>query len=71
VNLVLAGTWDNAQALASYRGPMDVFGAANDQIINVRHARALAESRPQAKFQLMGGGHNDWTAQPEVRIRNP
>ena len=71
VSLVLAGTWDNVEALAGYRGPMDVFGAANDEIINVRHARALAQSRPQARFQLISGGHNEWPAQREVRIRNP
>lgn len=70
-NLVLAGTWDNVDALSTYQGPMEVFGAREDRIIDVRHARALAQSRPQAKFHLIEGGHNDWAGQPEVRIRNP
>jgi len=71
VNLVLKGTWNNVEALAAYQGPIDVFGARQDRIIDVRHARTLAESRPQAKFHLIEGGHNDWAAQPTVRIRNP
>jgi hypothetical protein len=50
---------------------VDVFGAETDQVINVRHAQALAASRPQAKFHLLRGGHNDWSTQPEVEIRNP
>jgi uncharacterized protein len=67
---VLAGTWNNAAALANYKGPVEVFGARNDQIIHVRHAQALARSRPQATFHLIDGGHNDWARQPAVRIRN-
>jgi uncharacterized protein len=71
MSLVLAGTWNNLQALSSYHGPIDVFGAERDEIINVRHAQALAASRPQAKFHLIRGGHNDWSTQADVRIRNP
>lgn len=68
---VLAGTWNNAAALAQYRGPLEVFGAKGDEVIHVRHAQALAKSRPQAKFHLIEGGHNDWASQPGVRIRYP
>jgi pimeloyl-ACP methyl ester carboxylesterase len=73
VGLLLAGSWDNVQALAHYDGPMDVFGARRDEVIPVRHARALAASRPQAKLQLIDGLHNEWSSQrdPPVRIRNP
>jgi pimeloyl-ACP methyl ester carboxylesterase len=67
---VLAGTWTNAAALAGYQGPLEVFGARHDEIIPVRHAQALAKSRPQATFHLIDGGHNDWASQPAVRIRN-
>lgn len=70
-NPVLAGTWNNAEALANYHGPLDVFGAQNDEVIHVRHARTLARSRPQANFRLIRGGHNDWARQPELLIRNP
>jgi len=37
----------------------------------VKHARALAASRPQAKFHLIRGGHNGWSRQPGMRIRCP
>jgi hypothetical protein len=68
---VLAGTWNNVAALKNYQGPLDVFGAKNDKVIQVRHAQALANSRPQSKFHLIDGGHNDWASQPGVRIRYP
>lgn len=71
MSLLLAGSWNNVEALSSYNGPIDVFGAEQDEVINVRHAQALAASRPQAKFHLIRGGHNDWSAQPDVQIRNP
>ena len=71
MGLLLAGSWNNAEALANYHGPMDVFGAADDDVIDVRHARALAASRPQAKFHLLPGGHNGWSRQPDLRIRCP
>lgn len=70
-SLMLAGSWNNVEALAAYQGPIDVFGARGDQVIDVRHAQALAASRPQAKFHLVHGGHNDWSHQADVRIRNP
>jgi hypothetical protein len=71
MSLLLRGAWNNVEALSNYHGPMDVFGAERDEIIDVRHARALAASRPQAKFQLIPGGHNQWADQPALRIRNP
>lgn len=70
VGLLLAGSWNNVEALANYHGPMDVFGASDDQVIHASHAQALAASRPQARFRLLKGGHNDWSVQPELLIRN-
>lgn len=69
VGALLAGSWNNVEALAGYDGPMDVYGARDDEIIAVRHARALAASRPQARFHLLPGGHNDWAGQPALQIR--
>ena len=71
LSLLLAGSWNNVEALSNYHGPMDVFGAERDEVIDVRHARALAASRPQAKFHLIPGGHNQWPEQPGLRIQNP
>jgi hypothetical protein len=70
VGLLLAGSWNNVESLANYHGPMDVFGASDDNVIHPRHARALAASRPQAQFRLLPGGHNEWSGQPEVLVRN-
>ena len=71
VTSILAGAWNNVEALHAYTGPMEVFGAEGDQVIPVAHARRLAASRSQAQFHLIPGGHNDWSQQAEVRIRNP
>jgi uncharacterized protein len=71
VGLLLAGSWDNVAALADFGGAMEVYGAENDEVIPVGHARALAASRPQAHFHLIPGGHNSWPNQRAVRIRNP
>lgn len=71
VGLLLAGAWDNVESLSRYAGPVDVFGARHDTVIDVRHAQALAASRPQARFHVFDGGHNDWSAQPDVLVRNP
>ncbi len=71
MGLLLAGSWNNVEALANYQGPVDVYGAEKDDVIDVRHARALAASRPQAKFHLLPGGHNGWSRQPGLRFRCP
>ncbi len=70
VSLILMGTWDNIEALHGYTGPIEIFGAENDEVIAVRHARALAESVPQAKFHLIAGGHG-WANGHDVAFRNP
>jgi hypothetical protein len=69
--VLLAGSWDNVESMASYHGPVEVFGAQRDGIIPVAHARRLAASLPQARFHLIPGGHNEWSEQREVRVRNP
>lgn len=71
VGLILAGSWDNVQSMAGYRGPVDVFGAERDDIVPVAQARRLAASLPQARFVALPSGHNDWSREPAVKIRNP
>jgi pimeloyl-ACP methyl ester carboxylesterase len=70
VSLILMGTWDNIDALKDYRGPIEIFGAEQDEVIDVRHAQALAESLPQAKFHRIAGGHG-WANGRDVVFRNP
>ena len=71
VAMVLKSDWDNVAALSCYRGPVDIFGASADTIIPVAHARALAAAIPAAKCTILEGGHNDWSRDGRVRIRNP
>lgn len=71
VRLLLADDWDNVKTLRGYRGPVEIFGARADEVIPVRFARALAESRPGTVFHEVDGGHNDWATPGRVSIRNP
>jgi len=69
---LLAGdSWNNIEALQSYDGPLEIFAAKADTIIPIRHARALAASKPGAVIHEFEGGHNDWPNGGRVTIRNP
>ena len=68
VRLMLLDAWDNAETLKDYAGPVQIFGAVEDTIIPVEHARALAERIPGARFVAISGGHNDWSWNERVRI---
>ncbi|OPY10618.1 MAG: Alpha/beta hydrolase family protein [Syntrophus sp. PtaB.Bin001] len=71
VDLVLVDNWDNVKALSACKGPVEIFGAEADTIIPVRHAKNLAAAVPGSKLVIIGGGHNDWSDQGRVAIRNP
>jgi hypothetical protein len=71
VALLLRDNWDNVAALSHYKGPVDIFGAADDAIIPVSHARALAAGLPGSRLTIVDGGHNEWASPGRVRIRNP
>ena len=66
--LLLLDRWDNVDALRDYQGQLEIYGARQDEVIPVSHARRLSESYPEAKFILIEGGHNDWSLQPELEI---
>ncbi len=68
--VMLGDVWDNCAALAGYRGPVEIFGARDDTIIPVR-ARALAAAVPGAQLHVFAGGHNQWSQQATIAIRNP
>jgi pimeloyl-ACP methyl ester carboxylesterase len=68
VRLLLRDTWNNVESLKDYSGPVEIFGAVNDSIIPMAHARALAEKIPNAHFVAITGGHNDWSDNPQVKI---
>lgn len=69
VRYMLRDPWNNVEALSRYKGPVDIFGASEDEVIPVKHAKALARKIPTARFTEIGGGHNDWSDQAEVTIR--
>jgi len=69
--LMLADDWNNEAALAHYQGAVEIYGAKDDDIIPVARALALAGAVPAAKFVLIEGGHNEWSHQGRVKIRNP
>lgn len=68
--LLLFDRWDNVAALRGFRGKLEIYGAKEDRIIPVRHARDLAASVPGAVFHEIPGGHNDWPQPGIVRISN-
>lgn len=71
VRLILHDNWNNLAALANYRGPLEIYAEKFDTVIPISHAQTLAASRPQTVFHELTGGHNDWTGNSSVRIRNP
>jgi surfactin synthase thioesterase subunit len=68
IRLLLRDAWDNVEALRQYSGPVEIFGATDDTIVPIRHARALAEQTRNARFIEIGGGHNDWSENTQVKI---
>jgi hypothetical protein len=71
VSLILKNNWDNIAALSNYKGALDVFGAANDTVIPVRHAKALVAAVPFSRLLIIKGGHNDWSYPGRVQIFGP
>jgi hypothetical protein len=68
VRSMLKDNWDNIGALRGYAGPIDIYGAADDRVVPCGHARRLAAALPNARFVVIGGGHNDWSDNESVRI---
>lgn len=70
VKLLLLDRWDNIEALGGYSGKLEIYGAIDDKIIPISHARALATAFPRALLHEIPGGHNDWPQSGRVIIRN-
>ncbi len=68
---LLRDRWDNIESLRKYSGGLEIFGARDDRLIAISHARALAASKPQAVFHEISGGHNEWAFPDKVKIGNP
>lgn len=71
VRLILKTDWDNIRALSNYKGVVEIFGAERDTIIPVNHAKTLSAGIPGSKLWIIDGGHNEWSYEGRVKIRNP
>ncbi|MDD2851905.1 MAG: alpha/beta fold hydrolase [Desulfuromonadaceae bacterium] len=69
VKFLLQDNWDNVASLSDYKGQLEIFGARADTIVPIRHAWALADSKPSAIFHIIEGDHNDWANGLKVTIR--
>ena len=67
VGLLMRDRWDNLAALSNYKGRLDIWGAAHDQVIPVVHARRLAQGLPQAKYHEINSGHG-WADSGQVDL---
>ena len=61
--------WDNIEALKSYKGRIDIYGAKYDNVIPVEHARNLARSIPSAKYHELETDHG-WANGNGVDLSN-
>jgi len=61
VSLMLQDRWDNIASLQGYSGRIDIYAAAEDEIIPVEHARNLAKNVANAHLHEFEGGHGDWS----------
>lgn len=57
VRLLMLDQWNNIEALKNYTGRLDIFGAKDDNVIPVHHARRLATAHPTAIYHEIEGGH--------------
>lgn len=69
VRLLLRDNWDNVASLKQYSGQLELIAAKADSIIPIDHAKALADSKPDAVFRTIEGDHNDWAGQSKVMIQ--
>jgi uncharacterized protein len=68
VGLLLRDKWDNVAALSHYPGRVEIYGALQDTVIPVHHARQLAHALPRATYHEVNCGHNDWSSRGIVKI---
>lgn len=66
--LLLLDRWDNIDSLRGYQGAIDIYGAEADTVIPIHHAKSLADACANARFQVIPGGHNDWSFCTEVKV---
>lgn len=68
VRFLLRDDWNNVESLRHFSGPVEIFGATDDTIIPMSHAKELAATTRNARFVEISGGHNDWSENAQVKI---
>ena len=65
-HLLVLDRYDNVKNLQSFRGPVAVVLAAQDEVIPARHGQALFDSlgQPKSLWSFADAGHNNWPIQP-------
>ena len=66
---MLFDKWDNIRALRGYRGQVDIYGASQDIVIPINHAKNLAASTQGSHFKEINCGHNEWSDRGYVDLR--
>jgi hypothetical protein len=70
IGLLMRDRWNNLEALSGYKGRLDIWGAAHDEVIPVVHARRLAQGLPGAKYHEINCGHG-WADAGLVDLSEP
>lgn len=61
LSFLLHERFDTVEAISEYRGNVVIVAAERDEVLPVRHARALAKAVSAAAYlELPGARHNDW-----------
>lgn len=68
--LLLLDRWDNIQAMGKYTGPIEIYGAKQDDVIPCLHAKNLADHYPNARFVELECGHNDWPLLSDIQFQH-
>ena len=67
IKLVMLDRWDNARALKSYAGRLEIYGAKLDEVIPVRHAKSLAAALPSSIYRELETGHG-WSRAANLNL---
>lgn len=69
IGLMMFDRWDNIEALKAYKGRIDIYGATQDEIIPITHAKKLAAALPGSVFHEIDCGHDGWADRRWVDLR--
>ena len=67
VRLLMLDQWNNNATLKQYKGRVDIWGARQDDVIPVAHARNLAASVPGSIYHAFAGNH-DWADGERIKL---